>query len=144
MGQPARARVRIPHVGPVNREMNTDTPPNPLPALRTPPGEVSGVWSGRSPVRVSFDEAGGSALATLTVTSPADWPVAVEVYRWLFESRIQVTQVEVRKVDGGAFLEHRLVLVEFDGAPLAPTRRRTIGEDLVGLLDAFGDDLGMA
>lgn len=117
--------------------MSDETPASALPAVPEKQiSEDSGVWSARGPVRIAF-EATPKAPCCLVVTSPSDWPVAAQVYRRLFDNRVQVIHVEVRKVDGDRRLEHRLHLVEFDGAPLPVFRQRTIAEDLVSLLDDF-------
>lgn len=61
-------------------------------------------------------------VSVLEVLAPAEWEVIAEVYRELHALRVQVVHTLARHAPHTGMLEHRMDIVEFDGAKLDPRR----------------------
>jgi hypothetical protein len=65
-------------------------------------------------------------VSVLEVLAPSDWDVVADVYRTLYDLRVQVIHASARRGQDTPSLCYRLQLVEFDGGQLDRGRHREV------------------
>jgi UTP:GlnB (protein PII) uridylyltransferase len=91
----------------------------------------------KTPARTSVRFADGSStgIAVLVVETEDRPGLLLKITKTLFESRVQIARSDV-KTDGGRVFD-RFHVVEFDGAPIPPRRRRQIEDRVLAAIESL-------